>query len=68
MIFTEKDDSTIDEQVGLISKEENIHYRDYVGSLIFLLSTRVDLCFAAHKLEIFHQILVKYILRFWYTC
>ena len=42
MIFTEKDDSTIDEQVGLISKEENIHYRDYVGSLIFLFSTRVN--------------------------
>ena len=30
----------------------NIHYIGCVGSLIYLLSTRVDLCFVVHNLEI----------------
>ena len=31
----------------------NIHYRDFIGSLIYLLSTRLDLSFAVHKLAKF---------------
>ena len=34
----------------MISREYNIHYRDCVGSLVYILSTRVDLYFAVHKL------------------
>ena len=37
----------------VLSKEYNIHYRAWVVSLIYLLSTRVDLCIAVHKLEKF---------------
>ena len=33
--------------------EYNIHYISCIGSLIYLLSTRVDLSFAVHKLEFF---------------
>ena len=51
MIFTNKDTSTIHEQLEVLSREYNICYRACVGSLIYLLSTRVDLCFSAHKLE-----------------
>ena len=36
-----------------MTREYNIHYRDCIGSLIYLLSTRVDLSFAVHKLEKF---------------
>ena len=31
----------------------NIHYKDCIGSLIYLLSKIVDLSFAVHKLEKF---------------
>ena len=31
----------------------NIHYRDCIGSLIYIISTRVDLSFAVHKLAKF---------------
>ena len=68
MIFTKEDAFTSDEIVGVLSREFNIYDIDFVGSLIYLLSTRVDLCFALQKLKTFHQILVKYILRVWYTC
>ena len=51
MIFTKKDVSTSDEQVEKLTRELNIHYRACIGSLIYLLSTRVDLSFAVHKLE-----------------
>ena len=68
MKSTKEDDSTSDEQVEVLSIEYNIHYIDCVGSLIYLLSTKVDLYFAVHKLENFHQILVKYTLKVWYTC
>ena len=35
------------------SREYNIYYRPFLGLLIYLLSTRVDLCFAVHNLEKF---------------
>ena len=53
MIFTKEDVSTSDEQVQKLTREYNIHYRACIGSLIYLLSTRVDLVFAVHKLEKF---------------
>ena len=68
MILTKEDASVSDEQVGVLYIEYNIHYRDFGGSLIYILSTRVDLYFSVHKLEIFHQILVKYSLKVCYTC
>ena len=45
MIFTKEDVSTSDEQVEKLTREYNIHYRTFIGSLIFLLSTRVELSF-----------------------
>ena len=53
MIFTKEDVSTSDEQVEKLTREYNIHYRSCIGSLIYLLSTRVDLSFAVHKLAKF---------------
>ena len=42
MIFTKEDVSTSDEQVEKLTREYNIHYRAYIGLLIYLLSKRVD--------------------------
>ena len=53
MIFTKSGTSTSVEQVDKLTRECNIHYRDCIGSLICLLSTRVDLSFAVHKLAMF---------------
>ena len=53
MIFTKEDVPTSDEQVERLTREYNIHYRACIGYLIYLLSTRVDLSFAVHKLETF---------------
>ena len=53
MIFTKEDVSTSDDQVESLTREYNIHYRACIGSLIYLLSTRVDLSFAVHKLAKF---------------
>ena len=53
MIFTKEDVSTSDEQVERLTREYNIHYRACIVSLIYLLSTRVDLSFAVHKLAKF---------------
>ena len=53
MIFTKEDVSTSDEQVEKLTREYNIHYRACMGSLIYILSTRVDLSFAVHKLAKF---------------
>ena len=53
MIFNKEDVSTSDEQVKKLTIEYNIHYRACIGSLIYLLSTRVDLSFAEHKLAKF---------------
>ena len=59
MIFTKEYLSTSDEQVEKLTREYNIHYRACIGSLMYLLSTRVDLSFAAHKLEKFSANPVK---------
>ena len=53
MIFTKDDISTSDEQVEKLTREYNIHYRACIGSFIYLLSTRVELSFAVHKLAKF---------------
>ena len=53
MIFTKEDFSTSDEQVESLTREYNIHYRACIGSLIYLLSTKMDLSFAVHKLAKF---------------
>ena len=53
MIFTKEDVSTSDEQIEKLTREYNIHYRACIGSLIYLLSRRVDLSFAVHKLAKF---------------
>ena len=50
IIFTKKDVSTSDEQVDKLNKEFNIHYRACMDSLVYILSTRVDLSFVVHKL------------------
>ena len=47
------DASTSYEQVEKLTREFNIHYRDCIGSLIYVLSTRGDLIFAVHNLEKF---------------
>ena len=51
MIFTKDDTYTSEEQIEKLTRELNINYRACIGSLIYLLSTRVDLSFAVHKLE-----------------
>ena len=53
MIFTKEDVSTSDEQIEKLTREYNIHYRACIGSLTYLLSTRVDLSFAGHNLAKF---------------
>ena len=51
LIFTKYDTYPSDEQVEKLTGQFNIHYRACIGSFIYLLSTRVDLIFAVHKLE-----------------
>ena len=51
MIFTREYTSTSDEQVEVLSIEYNIHYIACVVLLIYLLSTKLDLCFELHNLE-----------------
>ena len=53
MIFTKEDVSTSDEKIERLTREYNIHYRACIGSLIYLLSKRVELSFAVHKLANF---------------
>ena len=53
MIFTKDHVSTRDEKIERLTREYNIHYRACIGYLIYLLSTRVDLSFAVHKLAKF---------------
>ena len=53
IIFTKADASTSDEKVVKLTKQFNIHYIVCIGSLIYLLSTRVDLSFALNKSETF---------------
>ena len=42
MIFTKEDAYTSDEQFEKLTREFNIHYRACIGTLIYLLSKRVD--------------------------
>ena len=53
MIFTKYDTSTSDEKVENLTMEFNIHYIAWIGLLIYLFYTRVDLRFAVHKLSKF---------------
>ena len=53
MIFTNDDSYTRDKQVDKVTRELNINYRACIISLVYLLSTRVDLSFAVHKLANF---------------
>ena len=53
IIFTKDDVYTGDEQVEKLNRELNIHHRDFIGSLIYLFYTRVDLSFAVHNLSKF---------------
>ena len=53
MIFTKSDVSTSNDQVEKLTREFNIHYRDCIGSLVYLLSTTVGFSFAVHKLAKF---------------
>ena len=53
MIFTKDGVSTSYEKVDNITREFNIHYRACIGSLIYLLCTRVDFSFSLHKLAKF---------------
>ena len=53
MIFTKYDVSTSDEKIDKLTMEFKIHYRVCIGSLIYLLSARVYLSFAVHKLSNF---------------
>ena len=59
MIFTKYDTYTSDEKVENLTRGFNIHYRSCIGSLIYLLSTRVDLNFAVHNLSKFSENLGK---------
>ena len=59
MIFTKDNTSTSDEQVENLTREFNIHSRSCIGSLVYLLSKRVDSSFAVHKLATFQKNLVK---------
>ena len=63
MIFTKDDTSTSDEKVEKLTREFNIHYRACIGSLIYLLSTIVDLSFSVHKLLKFSSNPGKYTLK-----
>ena len=53
MIFTKEDVSTSDEKLKKLNRKYNIHYRACIGSLIYLLSTIVELSFSVHKLAKF---------------
>ena len=57
MVLTKEDTSISDEQLELVSIEYNIHYISCVVTLIYLLYTRVDLCFTVHKLK---KVFIKY--------
>ena len=66
IIFAKADAYTSDEKIEKLAREFNIYYRDCILSLIYFLSTRVNLSFDVHKLANFHQNLVKYNLKVWY--
>ena len=66
MILTKADAYTSDEKVEKLTWELNIHYRDFIGSLIDFLFTRVDLSFALHKLAKFSSNPGKVHFEGWY--
>ena len=53
IIFTKSDASNSDKHDEKLTKEFNIHYRACIISLIYFLSTRLDLSFSVHKLATF---------------
>ena len=53
MLFNKDDASTSVEQVVKFTRELNINYISYIGSLIYLLSTRLYFSFTVHKLAKF---------------
>ena len=55
MIVTKDYTYNSNEQVEKLNREFNIHYIDFIGSLIYLLSTRVKLSFVVHKLAKFSK-------------
>ena len=59
MIFTKADESTSDWKVDNLTREFNIHYRCCIGSLIYLLYTKVDLSFTVQELAKFSSNLGK---------
>ena len=67
MKFTKEYSSTSDGKVEVLYIYYKIHYSACVGSLIYILSTIIYLCFSVYKVEFFHQILVNYTLRVSYT-
>ena len=68
MVSPKEDASTSDEHVEKLSREYNIKYKACARLIINILSTRVDLYFSVKIWNCFCQIIVKYILMFWYTC
>ena len=56
MIFTKDDTYTRDEKVEKLTRGFNFHYIACIGSLIDLLSLKVDLSFEVHKLAKFSEI------------
>ena len=69
--MNKSDASTSDDKVEKLTREFNIHYIYCIGSLIHLLSTKVDLSVAVHKLEKFssnpgkvHVKLLVHLLRY----
>ena len=66
MIFTKADAYISDEKIKKLTRELNNHYRACIGSLIYLLSTRLYLYYVVQKLSKFNKILVKCILKDWY--
>ena len=51
--YSQKDTSISDEQVEKFTTEFIIHYRACIGSLIYILSTRVDFSITVHNLAMF---------------
>ena len=59
MIFTKDNTSISDKQVEELTSKFNIHFRYCIGSLIYLLSARVDCSFLVHKVAKFWENLGK---------
>ena len=55
MVLTKADAPTSDEQVEKFTRKFKIHHRACIGSLIYLLSTRMELNFAVNKLARFSE-------------